>query len=334
MITPCAALLSCNVWNCKTIPYLLVGCHHLPLSTQPDLPLQLVAGCRIPPSETLRRAPIVYGASRKGNGCRWGEKTMEEKLMYMLYVGWVFLVPGMGFSLPSTLFFLDLVFQFLPRVFSVPFGFFGSRRGCFRFPSKHGVSGSHLWVFSVPVFFLSVLVCYDMGASASVPFPSWVFSVPGGEGAAPPPQMLHWQRWWWSLFWTSCCCCCCSCCCCCCCCCCSCCSCCSLLFWILWRVLVLVVLVPWEEATLKNKKAGGGLGGRAQRLPPRCIADNDDGGLCLEPVVVVVVVAAAAAVVVVVVLVVVVVVVVVHCCFGYCGWYWCWWCWCRERRQP
>ena len=29
---------------------------------------------------------------------------------------------------------------------------------------------------------------------------------------------------------------------------------------------------------------------RAQRLPPRCIADNDDGGLCLEPVVVVVVV--------------------------------------------
>ena len=32
------------------------------------------------------------------------------------------------------------------------------------------------------------------------------------------------------------------------------------------------------------------MGGRAQRLPPRCIADNDDGGLCLEPVVVVVVV--------------------------------------------
>ena len=60
----------------------------------------------------------------------------------------------MGFSLPSSLFFLDLVFQFLPRVFSVPFGFFGSRHGCFRFPSKHGVSGSHLWVFSVPVFFL------------------------------------------------------------------------------------------------------------------------------------------------------------------------------------
>ena len=48
-------------------------------------------------------------------------------------------------------------------------------------------------------------------------------------------------------------------------------------------VLVLVVLVPCEEATLKNKKAGGGLGGRAQRLPPRCIAGNDDGGLCLEP---------------------------------------------------
>ena len=25
------------------------------------------------------------------------------------------------------------------------------------------------------------------------------------------------------------------------------------------------------------------MGGRAQRLPHRCIADNDDGGLCLEP---------------------------------------------------
>ena len=25
------------------------------------------------------------------------------------------------------------------------------------------------------------------------------------------------------------------------------------------------------------------MGGRAQRLPPRCIADNDDGGLCFEP---------------------------------------------------
>ena len=32
------------------------------------------------------------------------------------------------------------------------------------------------------------------------------------------------------------------------------------------------------------------MGGRAQRLPPRCIADNDDGGLCFEPLVVVVVV--------------------------------------------
>ena len=81
----------------------------------------------------------------------------------------------MGFSLPSSLFFLDLVFQFLPRVFSVPFGFFGSRRECFRFPSKHGVSGSHLWVFSVPDFFWPFL--FVMGASASVPFLSWVFSV-------------------------------------------------------------------------------------------------------------------------------------------------------------
>ena len=32
--------------------------------------------------------------------------------------------------------------------------------------------------------------------------------------------------------------------------------------------------------------------GRAQRLPPRCIADDHDGGLCFEPVVVVVVVVA------------------------------------------
>ena len=75
----------------------------------------------------------------------------------------------MGFSLPSRLFFLDLVFQFLPRVFSVPFGFFGSRRGCFRFPSKHGVSGSHLWVFSVPVFFLAVPVCYGCVSFRPVP---------------------------------------------------------------------------------------------------------------------------------------------------------------------
>ena len=33
--------------------------------------------------------------------------------------------------------------------------------------------------------------------------------------------------------------------------------------------------VPAEEVSLK-KKAGGGLGGRAQRLPPRCI-----GPLCI-----------------------------------------------------
>ena len=60
--------------------------------------------------------------------------------------------------------------------------------------------------------------------------------------------------------------------------------------------------------------------GRAQRLPPRRIADDHDGGLCFEPVVVVVVVA----------------VVVVHGCCGCCGWCWCWcwWFWCREGRQP
>ena len=40
------------------------------------------------------------------------------------------------------------------------------------------------------------------------------------------------------------------------------------------------------------------MGARAQRLPPRCIADDHAGGLCFEPVVVVVV-----AVVVVLVLV-------------------------------
>ena len=32
------------------------------------------------------------------------------------------------------------------------------------------------------------------------------------------------------------------------------------------------------------------MGGRAQRLPPRRIADDHDGGLCFEPVAVVVVV--------------------------------------------
>ena len=36
------------------------------------------------------------------------------------------------------------------------------------------------------------------------------------------------------------------------------------------------------------------MGGRAQRLPPRCIADDHDGGLCFEIVVVVVVAVAVA----------------------------------------
>ena len=35
------------------------------------------------------------------------------------------------------------------------------------------------------------------------------------------------------------------------------------------------------------------MGGRAQRHPPRCIADDHDGGLCFEPLVDVVVVAVA-----------------------------------------
>ena len=61
----------------------------------------------------------------------------------------------------------------------------------------------------------------------------------------------------------------------------------------------------------KIKRLDGGWGGG------RCIADNDDGGLCFEPLVGVVVV-----------------VVVGQCCVGFCGWYWCWWCWCRDRRQP
>ena len=38
------------------------------------------------------------------------------------------------------------------------------------------------------------------------------------------------------------------------------------------------------------------MGGRAQRLPPRCIADDHDGGLCFEPVVVAVVAVAVAGV--------------------------------------
>ena len=51
---------------------------------------------------------------------------------------------------------------------------------------------------------------------------------------------------------------------------------------------------------LKKKRLEGGWGEGAV-LPPRCIADDHDGGLCFEPVVVVVVVVAAAAAVVVVV---------------------------------
>ena len=45
-----------------------------------------------------------------------------------------------------------------------------------------------------------------------------------------------------------------------------------------------------ERQPLKINKAGGGLGGRAQRLPPKCIADDRDVSLCFAPVVVVVVV--------------------------------------------
>ena len=164
--------------------------------------------------------------------------TMEFNYYIQLYLlrffslGWVFLVPGMVSSLPSTLFFLDLVFQFLPRVFSVPFGFFGSRRGCFRFPSKHGVSGSHLWVFSVPVFFLAVLVCYGCVSFRPVPVMGVFGSRRGGATASPPDASLTAMMVVIVVVH------------CCCCCCCCCCSCCSLLFWILWIVLVLVVLVP------------------------------------------------------------------------------------------
>ena len=39
----------------------------------------------------------------------------------------------------------------------------------------------------------------------------------------------------------------------------------------------------------RKKKLEGGLEGRAQRLPPRRIADDHDSGLCFEPVLVVVV---------------------------------------------
>ena len=103
--------------------------------------------------------------------------------------------------------------------------------------------------------------------------------------------------------------------------------------------------------------------GRAQRLPPRRIADDHDGGLCFEPVVV----PASGNLLLFPplgvfrsrllqmkyycycfrcwkggVLVAVIdapvegrlkKVLVVHCCCGYCGWSWCWWCWCLERKS-
>ena len=53
------------------------------------------------------------------------------------------------------------------------------------------------------------------------------------------------------------------------------------------------------------------MGGRAQRLPPRRIPDDHDGGLCFEPVAVAVVAVVVVVVDVVAVAVVVVVVVVV-----------------------
>ena len=77
-----------------------------------------------------------------------------------------------------------------------------------------------------------------------------------GEGAAPPPRCIG------------------------CCCICSCCISCFVLpffFLILMSYVFWFFVCSWKRGVavrgviLKNKKAGGGLGGRAQRLPPRCI---------------------------------------------------------------
>ena len=76
----------------------------------------------------------------------------------------------------------------------------------------------------------------------------------GGEGAAPPPQMhwvllhlfgLHFLVLFFRFFP------------------------CSYVFCVLRTVLGRGVAV--RGVILKHRKAGGGLGGRAQRLPPRCI---------------------------------------------------------------
>ena len=77
-----------------------------------------------------------------------------------------------------------------------------------------------------------------------------------GEGAAPPPQM-HWvllHLFVLHFLFCS-----------------------SVFFLILMSYVFWFFVCSWKRGVavrgviLKNKKAGGGLGGRAQRLPPRCI---------------------------------------------------------------
>ena len=82
------ALLSCNDSNRITTPlphFQTVACWMSSFSSPSTLlsAAAWAAACRILPSETLHRAPIDYVASRRGNGCRWGGRTMEDKLMYV-----------------------------------------------------------------------------------------------------------------------------------------------------------------------------------------------------------------------------------------------------------
>ena len=102
------------------------------------------------------------------------------------------------------------------------------------------------FLFLSVVFFERCIGCLCIFVFCSVIF--------CGEGAAPPPQM-HWVSLHVLFF---------------------CCHFCLLLLLVFFLPHVLGSNVAVRGGNLKQKKAGGGLGGRAQCLPPRCI-----GCLCM-----------------------------------------------------
>ena len=124
-------------------------------------------------------------------------------------------------------------------------------------PQMHWVL-LHLFVLHV-LFCSSVFFLVLMGRGVAVRGVSLkIKKLEGGwgEGAAPPPQM-HWVLLHLLVLHFL--------------------FCSSVFFLILMSYVFWFFVCSWKRGVavrgviLKNKKAGGGLGGRAQRLPPRCI---------------------------------------------------------------